>query len=249
MTRKLSRTLVLCALLLGPGGLSAQNGPDNDPDAAPGYTNSVFHHERSTRSTVQRAAHVPIAIGPSYPVGPKLRVQLSLTYNSRVDDYGSAERRPEPAPRSFATGRWSGTPRSGSAGSSRSARSRTAGTDRPRQLLLRRRTAASTCSPDPKEREAHGDGASFYLRARARTTCGTAVGNHYCLRQAGHGLRRPRLPDGYTHDFGRGRDGWYLASVTDPFGNGYTVYLLRPRVLATPLDLRRLDVQPRDTRP
>ena len=45
MTRKLSRTLVLCALLLGPGRLAAQNGPDNDADAAPGYTNSVFHHE------------------------------------------------------------------------------------------------------------------------------------------------------------------------------------------------------------
>ena len=32
---------------------------------------------------------VPIALGPSYPVGPKLRVQVALTYNSRSTDYGA----------------------------------------------------------------------------------------------------------------------------------------------------------------
>src|SRR5450759_2611301 len=27
----------------------------------------------------------------------------------------------------------------------------------------------------------------------------------------------------FTHDFGRGRDGYYLRTLTDPFGNGFTV--------------------------
>src|SRR5262249_61808281 len=27
----------------------------------------------------------------------------------------------------------------------------------------------------------------------------------------------------FTRDFGRGRDGWYVTSVTDPFGNAYLV--------------------------
>ena len=47
---------------------------------APGYANSVFHHEaRSTRS-ISTTASSPCRSrsGPSYPIGPKLRLQLSL---------------------------------------------------------------------------------------------------------------------------------------------------------------------------
>ena len=37
-------------------------------------------------------------------------------------------------------------------------------------------------------------------------------------------------PQSYLFDLGRGRNGWYLTSLTDPFGNGITLDLLqRPR--------------------
>ena len=64
MTRKLSRTLVLCLLLLAPGRLTAQNGPDNDADAAPGYTNSVFHHDEIDSINLYNGQlTLPIALG------------------------------------------------------------------------------------------------------------------------------------------------------------------------------------------
>src|SRR5512134_656324 len=90
MSKKLSQTLVMCALWLGTVDLAAQNGPDNDADAAPGYTNSVFHHEDLDSINLYNGQlTLPIALGPSYPIGPKLRLQLTLVYNSRVDDYGA----------------------------------------------------------------------------------------------------------------------------------------------------------------
>ena len=48
-------------------------------------------------------------------------------------------------------------------------------------------------------------------------------GNHYVFGSHVSGYDDIGLPEGYTHDFGRGRDGWYLTSVTDPFGNTYSI--------------------------
>ena len=99
MPRKLSRTLVVCALLTVPGSLGAQNGPDNDADAAPGYTNSVFHSDDIDSINLYNGQlTLPIALGPSYPIGPRLRLQLTLIYNSRVDDFGAPTPSQTPPP-------------------------------------------------------------------------------------------------------------------------------------------------------
>ena len=90
MRRKLAPVLVLCALVTSNSVSRAQNGPDNDADGAPGYVQSVFHHgEVDSINMYNGQLTVPIALGPSYPVGPKLRVQVALTYNSRSTDYGA----------------------------------------------------------------------------------------------------------------------------------------------------------------
>ena len=67
----------------------AQSGPDNDADTAPGYVNSVFHHGQVDSINLYNGQlTIPISLGPSYPVGPKLKFQAVLTYNSRKIDYG-----------------------------------------------------------------------------------------------------------------------------------------------------------------
>ena len=85
MTRKLTPALAaLCALAWTEAAL-AQNGPDNDADGLPGYTNNVFHHAAADSINLYNGQlTLPVALGPSYPVGPRLRVQLSLAYNSRA---------------------------------------------------------------------------------------------------------------------------------------------------------------------
>jgi hypothetical protein len=75
----------LTGLVLG------QDGPDNDPDAAPGYVNNFFDHNPIDSVNLYNGQlTVPISLGPSYPIGPKLKLQLVLNYNSRVDEYGTA---------------------------------------------------------------------------------------------------------------------------------------------------------------
>src|SRR5262245_12398962 len=67
----------------------AQSGPDNDPDVAPGYVNSVFHNgQLDSINLYNRQLTIPIELGPLYPVGPKLKFQAVLTFNSRFADYG-----------------------------------------------------------------------------------------------------------------------------------------------------------------
>ena len=67
----------------------AQSGPDNDPDAAPGFVNSVFHQGHVDSVNLYNGQlTIPIALGPSYPVGPSLKFQAALTFNSRATDYG-----------------------------------------------------------------------------------------------------------------------------------------------------------------
>ena len=67
----------------------AQSGPDNDPDVAPGYVNSVFHHGQVDSINLYNGQlTIPISLGPTYPVGPKLKFQAVVTYSSRKNDYG-----------------------------------------------------------------------------------------------------------------------------------------------------------------
>src|SRR5215813_10014671 len=92
MSKSLARLLGFSAMLATVLPAAAQNGPDNDADAAPGYTKSVFDHGPVDSVNLYNGQlTIPIALGPSYPIGPKLRVQLTLVYNSRVDDYGNPQ--------------------------------------------------------------------------------------------------------------------------------------------------------------
>ena len=225
MTRKLSRTLGLCALLLAPRSLAAQNGPDNDADAAPGYTNSVFHHEEIDSINLYNGQlTLPIALGPSYPIGPKLRLQLSLVYNSRVDDFGAPKAGQTPPPQqSFAYRPLVGNSSLGigwelSLGAIKN---------------CRHGISIGQCyvAPDGSQHmfnrthgngKVTGDGSQFYLKGTGPYEMWDGHGNRYFFDKQVSGFDDLET-DGYTHDFGRGRDGWYLGSLTDPHGNGYTV--------------------------
>ena len=72
------------------GAASPQNGPDTDPDGARGYVDNVFHHSEVDSINVYNGSlTIPVAVGPSYPVGPKLKFQAMLTYTSTVWEYGN----------------------------------------------------------------------------------------------------------------------------------------------------------------
>src|SRR5204863_751946 len=75
--------------VISPLALSAQNGPDNDPNGLRGYVDNVFHHGQVDSVNLYNGLlTVPIAVGPSYPIGPKLTFQLMLAYSSRINEYG-----------------------------------------------------------------------------------------------------------------------------------------------------------------
>ena len=227
MRRRLFTVLVLgilCAF-----SARAQNGPDNDPDGAPGYVNSYFHHSSVDSVNLYNGMlTIPIAIGPSYPVGPKLKFQAMLAYSARMTDYG----RPANQNSDFSYVVLSGDPALGagwtfSVGSIK---------------LCRQGGAGGVCYVGP-------DGASHFfqvgvgqfgkaedasqliLHDQGTTTAGPyemwdGDGNRYVLDHHVSGLDDDPLDqnnNGYAHDFGNGRDGWYLSSVSDPFGNTYSV--------------------------
>ena len=88
MSNKLAWMLLVYAMTIA-ASVSAQNGPDNDPDAAPGYVHSVFDRGPIDSINLYNGQlTIPIPLGPSYPIGPRLKLQMAMTYNSTVDNYG-----------------------------------------------------------------------------------------------------------------------------------------------------------------
>src|SRR4029453_13967611 len=84
-----SAVLWICVLLATTAPAAAQSGPDNDPDGAPGYVKSAFDHGQIDSIKIDNGQlTVPLPLGPAYPIGPKLKLQLALTYNSQVDNFG-----------------------------------------------------------------------------------------------------------------------------------------------------------------
>src|ERR1022692_3275764 len=76
-------------LLLAAGALFAQSGPDNDPSGLQGIITEPFVSSNPDAIDLFNGQlTVPIAVGNSYPIGPSLRFQLMLTYNSRVWELG-----------------------------------------------------------------------------------------------------------------------------------------------------------------
>src|SRR5215471_6043200 len=87
MTSK-TRLCVLVAIL-ACATAHGQSGPDNDPDGAPGYVKSVFDHGQADSINLYNGQlTLPIPLGPTYPIGPRLKLQLVLSYNSQVDNFG-----------------------------------------------------------------------------------------------------------------------------------------------------------------
>ena len=224
MTKNLS-TLVVCAVLLSPRSLAAQNGPDNDADAAPGYANSVFHHDDVDSINLYNGQlTLPIALGPSYPIGPKLRLQLSLVYNSRVDDYGRPAAGQTPPPQeSFSYRPLVGNSSLGigwelSLGAIKPCRhGATAG-----QCFVAPDGSQHMFNRGQGNGKVTGNGSQYFLKGSGPYEMWDGEGNHYVFDKQAAGFDDTDA-DGYTHDFGRGRDGWYLGSLTDPHGNGYSV--------------------------
>ena len=218
MTRNLTPVLALCALAWIEGAALAQNGPDNDPDGLPGYTNNVFHQAAADSINLYNGQlTVPIALGPSYPVGPKLRAQLALTYNSRVWEYGHPGS-PNPL---FTYTPLTGDPSLGLGWTLTVGAIRTCpepcfvGPDGARHIFDTPINATDYKTTDASP---------FYLR-RLPGSAGYRMwdgdGNRYDFTWQVSGFDDDALH--FTRDFGHGRNGWYVTTVADPFGNSYSV--------------------------
>ncbi len=223
MRRTLAPLLALCALVTTNSVSRAQNGPDADPDSAPGYAKSVFHHASVDSVNVYNGSlTLPIAIGPAYPVGPKLKFQAMLTYNSVVWEFGNPGPdnqsdvglyEPIKADPALAVG-WS----------------LTAGAIKPCGVVQN-----SNCyvGPDGSERLFDQSPSANYFRTSDGSqlllhSLGPAGfemwdgdGNRYVFDWRVTGYDDP--PQNFFFDLGRGRNGWYLTSLADPFGNGITL--------------------------
>jgi RHS repeat-associated protein len=219
MNRKLPFAGVLFWLL--GVAVIAQQGPDTDPDQAPGYVDNVFHRNQVDSINLYNGQlTMPIALGPQYPIGPKLKFQLTLTYNSRVWEFGHPGSQD-----SFLYTPIAGDPALGigwnmALGAIKSC----AGTPE----------APGPCYYGPDGSEHHfisttgysktTDTSSLYLHF-IDSTQGYEMwdgdGNHYVF--SWHVAMFNDSLVNYKKDFGQGRDGWYLTSLSDPFGNAMTV--------------------------
>ncbi len=216
MKHTLSFALVI--FVAGASVTHAQSGPDNDPDAAPGFVNSAFHHaEADSINLYNGQLTIPIALGPSYPVGPRLKFQAVLTYNSRATDYGQ----PTTQSTNYVYQPLAGNPALGQGWEF------TLGAIK----FCKQGNTGGTCyfGPDGSQHMFNqgartGDGSQLFLSGLGPYDMWDGDGNHYVFAWRVSGLDdRLGISPGYIHDFGMGRDGWYLSSVTDPFGNSYSV--------------------------
>jgi len=200
--------------------LLAQNGPDNDPDGLRGYVDNVFHHGQVDSVNLYNGLlTVPIALGPSYPIGPKLKFQVMLAYSSRINEYGH----PSVADSYYTYFPYSGDPALGLGWTF---------------TLGAIKSCGGVCyiGPDGSQHIFDlpvggypgylktNDGAQLMLHdmgSGGPYEMWDADGNHSVFNWNVTGNDDPFTS--FTHDFGRGRNGWYLTSLTDPFGNGLTV--------------------------
>ncbi len=224
MRRKFVPVLALCALVTSNSVSRGQSGPDSDPDGAPGYARSIFDHGSPDSVNVYNGQlTVPIALGPSYPVGPKLKFQAMLTYNSTVWEFGN----PGPDDQSD-LGLYQPIKADPSLGAGWSL---TAGAIKPCGIV---QTSRCYAGPDGSERQFdQSPAASFFKTSEGSELLlhdlGAAVGyemwdgdgNRYTFGWRVTGYDDP--PQSYVYDLGRGRNGWYLTAVSDPFGNAISL--------------------------
>ncbi len=199
----------------------AQNGPDNDPDGAKGYVDNLFHHSQEDSINLYNGQlTIPIAVGPSYPIGSKLKFQATLAYTSSVWEYGN------PGPNNQSTlGLWMPIKADPALGIGWSF---TLGAIKPCGIV---QNSVCYVSPDGAEYLFDfsltgyfkaNDSSQLYLHnlGAAGYEMWDGDGNHYVFGWPVTGY--DDLPQDYLNDMGRGRNGWYLTSLSDPFGNGYS---------------------------
>jgi RHS repeat-associated protein len=215
---------VFLACLAIPCWLLAQNGPDNDPDGAPGFVSSYFHHSSVDSVNLYNGnLTIPIALGPAYPVGPKLKFQAVMVYNSRVQDWGH----PTSQESDFSYLLLTGDPALGIGWTF------TLGAIK----LCKQGADSGFCYIGPDggshlfpivagQYAKAKDGSQFQLHDMGSFgpyEMWDGDGNHYAFGQHVTGYDDGGASPGYIHDFGSGTDGWYLTEVKDPFGNAYSV--------------------------
>lgn len=216
--------LTLLFSITGSSLLRAQSGPDNDPAAAQGYVDNSFHESSiDSINEFNGQLTVPIAVGPEYPVGPSLKLQLTLVYNSKVWDYGA------PVPED-AVGEWrpiAGDPALGIGWNFTPGKIQPCGTNLQRVCFVRSDGAEIVFFPkEPIGGTTYWEtqDSNPYRLSRAGSvgpyTMRDGDGLTYTFSHPVTGYDDDRAnPPGYTRDYGRGRDGWYLTETTDLFGN------------------------------
>lgn len=226
LVRRLRFRPVFLTLLLSAASFSirAQSGPDNDPAAAQGYVDNAFHDSSfDSINEFNGQLTVPIAVGPEFPVGPSLKLQLTLVYNSKVWDYGA------PVPEDT-VGEWrpiAGDPALGIGWNLTPGKVQPCGTNLQRVCFVRsdgaeivffpKETVGGTTYWETQDsnlyRLSRSGGAGPY-------TMRDGDGLTYSFTHQVTGYDDDRTnPPGYTRDYGRGRDGWYLTEIADLFGN------------------------------
>ena len=218
--------------ILAAAAAAAQSGPDNDPAQAQGYVQNHFHHTSFDSINLYNGQlTIPIPIGPAYQIGPNLAFRATLTYNTRLTEPGhpTDENNPNYFP-------LVGDPAIG-LGWTFSAGKIACGalpTAPPNGIY-----AATPCyvRPDGAQIDFAGgpsswvadDGSQYKLVRNGAApnftfTMWDGDGNRYDFARFVQGYDDDfRVAPGYARDFGRGRDGYYLTSLQDPFGNRLTV--------------------------
>src|SRR6266508_1230316 len=228
------RTVTLSFLFLAVCCIAqGQNGPDNDPDAATGYVDSIFHHGSVDSINLYNGQlTIPIAVGPAYPIGPKLKFQAMLTYTSRAWEFGHPTYEMlhpwNDDPPTLAFEPLFGDPAVGIGWNFSLGSIKPCGLSQAKRCYVGPDGAEHLFDwqIDPshfKDREG-GQLYLHYLNGNDESQgyeMWDGDGNRYLFTWQVTGFDDPAV--GYFHDFGRGRNGWYLTSLTDPFGNGYSV--------------------------
>jgi RHS repeat-associated protein len=220
-----ARLLLWCLVVAAPVAALAQSGPDNDPAAAQGYVSNYFHHSSvDSINQFNGQLAVPVPIGPTYQVGPSLTFQATLTYSTRVTEPGhpTDESNPNYFPVvgdpaigigwTFSAGKVAcrALPTSVSAQGPCYIRPDGAQVDFPVQNGTTYTTADATQYKLVHNGTSPNDTYTMY----------DGDGNRYDFTKRVVGYDdMPGVGNGYARDYGRGRDGYYLTSLQDPFGN------------------------------
>jgi hypothetical protein len=217
------RVLALIGLLVAiVTNLVAQ---DLDPDGAKGYVQNVFHHnDVDSINLYNGALTVPIAIGPSYPIGPKLRYQAMLVYTSKASEFSNPQ---SPQPDQIYTAIVA-DPSLGFGWNFAAGAIKKCGPSQGHICYVSPDGAEHTFGAQPPVDgyKKSVDSSRYYLHYIDGTSgyeMWDEDGNRYVFDWNVTGFDDP--PTNYINHLGRGRNGWYLRRVEDSFNtnNAYTV--------------------------